>query len=55
MKSMESNQMNIINKTKAFFSGSTKPLNLQDYTYKYVEHEVEPKHNISAKFYFNIY
>ena len=47
MKSMESNQMNIINKIKAFFSGSTKPLNLQDYTYKYVEHEVEPKHNIS--------
>ena len=47
--------MNIINKIKAFFSGSTKPLNLQDYTYKYVEHEVDPKHNISAKFYFNIY
>ena len=47
--------MNIINKIKAFFSGSTKPLNLQDYTYKYIEHEVEPKHNISAKFYFNIY
>ena len=47
--------MNIINKIKAFFSGSTKPLNLQDYTYKYVEHEVEPKYNISAKFYFDIY
>ena len=47
--------MNIISKIKAFFSGSTKPLNLQDYTYKYVEHEVEPNHNISAKFYFNLY
>ena len=47
--------MNIINKIKAFFPGSTKPLNLQDYTYKYVEHEVEPKRNISAKFYFDIY
>ena len=47
--------MNIINKIKAFFSGSTKPLNLQDYIYKYIEHEVEPKYNISAKFYFDIY
>ena len=47
--------MNIINKIKAFFSGSTKPLNLQDYTYKYVEYEVEPRYNISAKFYFDIY
>ena len=47
--------MNIINKIKAFFTGSTKPLNLQDYTYKYVGHEIEPKYNISAKFYFNIY
>ena len=47
--------MNIINKIKAFFSGSTKPLNLQDYTYKYVGHEIEPKYNISAKFYFDIY
>jgi hypothetical protein len=48
-------KMNIINKIKAFFSGSTKPLNLQDCIYKYVEHEVEPKRNIIAKFYFNIY
>ena len=55
MESMESNQMNIINKIKAFFSGSAKPLNLQDYTYKYVEHAVAPKRNIRAKFYFNIY
>ena len=47
--------MNIINKIKAFFTGSTKPLNLQDYTYKYVGHEIEPKHNISAKFYFDVY
>ena len=47
--------MNIINKIKAFFSGSTKPLNLQDCTYKYVGHEIEPKYNISAKFYFDIY
>ena len=47
--------MNIINKIKAFFSGSTKPLSLQDYTYKYIGHKVEPKYNISAKFYFNIY
>ena len=47
--------MNIINKIKAFFSGSAKPLNLQDYTYKYVEHEIEPKYNISAKFYFDVY
>ena len=47
--------MNIINKIKAFFSGSTKPLSLQDYTYKYVGHEVEPRYNISAKFYFDIY
>lgn len=47
--------MNIINKIKAFFSGSTKPLNLQDYTYKYVGHEIEPKRNISAKFYFDTY
>ena len=47
--------MNIINKIKAFFSGSTKQLNLQDYIYKYVGHEIEPKYNISAKFYFDIY
>lgn len=47
--------MNIINKIKAFFSGSAKLLSLQDYTYKYVEHEVEPKYNISAKFYFDVY
>ena len=47
--------MNIINKIKAFFSGSTKPLSLQDYTYKYIGHKVEPKYNISAKFYFNTY
>ena len=47
--------MNIINKIKAFFSGSTKPLNLQDYTYKYVEYEAEPRYNISAKFYFDVY
>lgn len=47
--------MNIINKIKSFFSGSTKSLNLQDYTYKYVEHEVEPKCNICAKFYFDVY
>ena len=47
--------MNIINKIKAFFSGSTKPLNIQDYAYKYIWHEVEPKYKISAKFYFNIY
>ena len=47
--------MNIINKIKAFFSGSTKPLSLKDYTYKYIGHEVEPRYNISAKFYFNIY
>ena len=47
--------MNIINKIKAFFFGSTKPLNLQDYAYKYVEYEVEPRYNISAKFYFDIY
>ena len=47
--------MNIIKKIKAFLSGSAKPLNLQDYTYKYIGHEVEPKYNISAKFYFDIY
>ena len=47
--------MNIINKIKAFFFGSTKPLNLQDCIYKYIEHEVEPKYNISAKFYFDVY
>ena len=47
--------MNIINKIKAFFSGSTKPLSLQDYTYKYAGYAIEPKYNISAKFYFNIY
>ena len=47
--------MNIINKIKAFFSGSEKPLNLQDCIYKYVGHEIEPKYNISAKFYFDIY
>ena len=47
--------MNIINKIKAFFSGSIKPLNLQDCIYKYIEHEVEPKYNISAKFYFDVY
>ena len=55
MKNMENNRMNIIKKIKAFLSGSAKPLNLQDYTYKYIGHEVEPKYNISAKFYFNIY
>ena len=47
--------MNIINKIKAFLSGSAKPLNLQDYTYKYVEHKVDSKYNISAKFYFDEY
>ena len=47
--------MNIINKIKNFFSGSTKPLKIQDYAYKYIGHEVEPKYKISAKFYFNIY
>ena len=47
--------MNIIKKIKAFLSGSAKPLNLQDYTYKYIGHEVEPKYNISAKLYFDIY
>ena len=55
MKNMDNNQMNIINKIKAFFSGSIKPLSLQDYTYKYVGHEIEQKYNISAKFYFDIY
>ena len=55
MKSMESNQMNIINKIKAFFSGSTKPLNLQDYTYKYAGYTIDPKYNICAKFYFDAY
>ena len=51
----KSYQMNIINKIKAFFSGSTKPLNLQDYTYKYAGYTIDPKYNISAKFYFDIY
>ena len=47
--------MNIIDRIKAFLSGSAKPLNLQDYTYKYIGHEVEPKCNICAKFYFDTY
>lgn len=28
---------------------------VQDCIYKYIEHKVDPKYNISAKFYFNIY
>ena len=49
MKNMESNQMNIINKIKAFFSGSAKPLNLQDYTYKYVEYEEDKQSEPEVK------
>ena len=47
--------MNIIDRIKAFFSGSTKPLNLQNHTYEYAGHTIEPKCNICAKFYFDTY
>ena len=49
--------MVIIDKIKSFFSGSKKTLkkNMSDYTYKYAGYTIDPKYNICAKFYFDIY
>ena len=30
-------------------------MNSQDCKYKYIEHKVDPKYNISAKYYFDVY